>query len=168
MLAAVEVAGELELLIETTAEAVGCPECGAVATAKDRRPVWVRDLPIAGRPVVICWHKRIWSCPHGLCEVRTWTEQHEAITARRCLTKRARAWAFEQVGAHDAAVDHVARELGVDWHTIMRIVAEFGTPIVDDPARLDGVQAVGVDETSFLRATGRHATLFAKIGRAHV
>jgi hypothetical protein len=35
-------------LVETTAELVGCPECGAVARAKDRRPTWVRDLPIGG------------------------------------------------------------------------------------------------------------------------
>jgi len=61
-----EVDGELELLIETTADLVGCPGCGAVARAKDRRPTWVRDLPLAGRPVVICWVKRIWSCPHPL------------------------------------------------------------------------------------------------------
>ena len=33
-----EVGGELELLVETTADLVGCPGCGAVARAKDRRP----------------------------------------------------------------------------------------------------------------------------------
>jgi hypothetical protein len=26
-----------------------------VAEPKDRRPVWVRDLPLGGRPVVLCW-----------------------------------------------------------------------------------------------------------------
>ncbi|MBJ8342931.1 transposase family protein [Antrihabitans sp. YC3-6] len=56
LLAAVEIGGEVEILAETTADVTGCPECGAVARAKDRRPVWVRDLPIAGRPVVLCWH----------------------------------------------------------------------------------------------------------------
>ncbi len=56
VLAAAEVGGELELLVETTADLVGCRECGAVARAKDRRPTWVRDLPIGGRPVVICWN----------------------------------------------------------------------------------------------------------------
>jgi transposase len=50
-----EVDGELELLIEATAGLVGCPGCGAVARPKDRRPRWVRDLPIGGRPVVLCW-----------------------------------------------------------------------------------------------------------------
>jgi transposase len=49
-----EVGGELELLVETTADLVGCPGCGAVARAKDRRPTWVRDLPLGGRAVVLC------------------------------------------------------------------------------------------------------------------
>jgi transposase len=61
VVAAADAGGELEIMIETTAELVGCPECGAVATAKDRRPAWVADLPIAGRPVVLCWVKRICS-----------------------------------------------------------------------------------------------------------
>ena len=48
VLGVAEAGGELELLVETTGDLVGCPECGAVARAKDRRPTWVRDLPIGG------------------------------------------------------------------------------------------------------------------------
>ncbi len=73
----------------------------------------MQDLPIGGRPVVICWHKRVWCCPHALCPVKTWTEVHPAIAPRACLTERARARACEQVGRCDAAVSRVARELGV-------------------------------------------------------
>ena len=165
-----EVGGELELLVETTADLVGCPGCGAVARAKDRRPVWVRDLPIGGRPVVLCWWKRVWCCPHPLCEVKTWTERHEAIASRACLTERARQWAFEQVGERDAAVSRIAAQLGVAWWTVMDQVIDRGTLLIEDPARLDPplgdpgqgpVRAVGVDETAFLRATGTHPTLFA-------
>jgi transposase len=35
----------------------------------------------------------------------------------------------------------------------MRAVRDHGQRLVDDPARLDGVTALGLDETSFLRAT---------------
>jgi Transposase len=35
----------------------------------------------------------------------------------------------------------------------MRAVADHGTPLVEDPGRLEGVAALGVDETSFLKAT---------------
>ena len=96
-----------------------------------------------------------------MCPNKTWTEQHDAIAPRAVLTDRARQWAFEQVGHHDRAVCAVADQLGVAWHTIMTQVSERGKPLVDDPTRLDGVSAVGVDETAFLRATGTHPTLYA-------
>ena len=161
ILAAADAADELELLVQTTVDLVGCPRCGAVARAKDRRPTWVADLPIGGRPVLLCWWKRVWCCPHPACEIRTWTEQHEAIAPRAVLTERARQWAVEQVGGHDAAVAHVAAGLGVAWWTVMSQVIDRGTPLVEDSTRLapvdgqvDGrVTAVGVDETAFLRAT---------------
>jgi transposase len=35
----------------------------------------------------------------------------------------------------------------------MRAVADHGTQLVDDPTRLDGVATLGLDETSFLKAT---------------
>lgn len=60
VLAAADAAGEVELLVQTTADLVGCSRCGAVGRAKDRRPTWVRDLPLGGRPVVMCWVKRVW------------------------------------------------------------------------------------------------------------
>jgi len=165
VLAAAEAGGELELLVQTTADLVGCPRCGAVARAKDRRPTWVRDLPIGGRPVVLCWWKRVWSCPYSACEQRTWTEQHPAIAPRAGLTERARVWAFEQVGAGDAAVSRTAATLGVAWWTVMRQVIDRGTPLVEHPDRVappeHPVVAVGVDETAYLRATASHATTFA-------
>jgi transposase len=161
VLAAADAGGEVELLVQTTADLVGCPECGAVARAKDRRPTWVRDLPIGGRPVVICWVKRIWSCPQPLCERRTWTEQHPAIAPRASLTERARGWAFEQVGSADAAVSRTAAGLGVAWWTVMRQVLELGTALIDDPDRLAQVSAVGVDETAYLRANATRSTVFA-------
>ncbi len=53
VLAAGEVAGEVELLVETTATVIGCRRCGVVAKPHGRRPVLIRDLPAAGRPVVL-------------------------------------------------------------------------------------------------------------------
>jgi transposase len=115
--------------------------------------VRVRDLPIGGRPVVLAWRKRIWRCVEPACAVRTWTEQTVVIRPRAVLTERARAEACRRVGKDAHAVAAVARDLGVGWATIMRSVADHGSPLVDDPARLDGVAALGLDETSFLTAT---------------
>jgi transposase len=87
------------------------------------------------------------------------------IAPRACLTERARQWAFEQVGDHDAAVSRVAAGLGVAWWAVMNQVIARGIPLVEDPARLHPPVApttvAGVDETAFVRATGTHPTLFA-------
>jgi transposase len=144
---------EWRLAVQTTATTVGCVACGSHARLHARRTVQVRDLPIGGRPVVLAWRKRIWRCGEPACAVKTWTEQRTAIRPRAVLTERARAEACRRVGKDAHAVAAVARDLGVGWATIMRAVAEHGTPLVEDPARLDGVAALGLDETSFLKAT---------------
>ena len=56
--------------------------CGVWAEAHGRRMVRVRDLPIGGRPVVLCWCKRIWRCREPACSVRTWTERTAAVCPR--------------------------------------------------------------------------------------
>jgi transposase len=144
---------EWRLVVQTTATTVGCAACGSQAPLHARRTVRVRDLPIGGRPVVLAWRKRIWRCREPACAVRTWTEQTVAIRPRAVLTERARAEACRRVGKDAHAVAAVARDLGVGWATVMRAVADHGRPLVDDPARLNGVAALGLDETSFLKAT---------------
>jgi transposase len=151
---------EWRLTIQTTATTVGCAACGSQARPHARRMVRVRDLPIGGRPVVLAWRKRIWRCWEPACGVQTWTEQQAAIRPRAVLTERARAEACRRVGKDAHAVAAVARDLGVGWATIMRAVRDHGTPLVDDPRRLDGVAALGLDETSFLKATRRAPTRY--------
>jgi transposase len=85
--------------------------------------------------------------------VRTWTERVAAIRPRAVLTERARAEACRRVGKDAHAVAAVARDLGVGWQTVMRAVRDHGGPLVDDPQRLAGVAALGLGETSFLKAT---------------
>jgi transposase len=151
--AAEVVGGEWQLEVQTTATVVGCVGCGVRAEAHGRRTVRVRDLPIGGRPVVLWWRKRIWRCREPACGARTWTERMAVIRPRAVLTQRARAEACRRVGKDAHAVAAVARDLGVGWATIMRAVHEHGTPLVEDPTRLDGVVRLGLDETTFLKAT---------------
>jgi transposase len=153
VLAAEITGGEWQLTVQTTTTVVGCAGCGVRAEAHGRRTVRVRDLPAGGRPVVLWWCKRIWRCREPACGVRTWTERVAAIGPRMVLTERARAEACRRVGKDAHAVAAVARDLGVGWATVMRAVHEHGTPLVDDAARLEGVATLGLDETSFLRAT---------------
>jgi transposase len=160
VLAVSEHDGEVEQAIETTADLVGCPECGAVAQLHDRRPCWVRDLPAAGRPVTLVWVKRVWRCAHPLCPKRTWTETSPWIAPRASLTGRARVEICRRVGEDGASVAAVAREFGIGWRTAMDAVREHGTPRVEDPDRLAGVEALGLDETAFQAASATQPTSF--------
>jgi transposase len=160
VLAVSEHAGELEQAVETDASEGWCPGCGTRARLHDRRPSWVRDLPAGGRPVTLVWVKRVWRCHESACPAVTWSETSLGIRARASLTERARAETCRRVGEDGHSVAQVAAGFGVAWATVMAAVVEYGTPLVDDPDRLNGVAALGVDETAFLAANGRHHTVF--------
>ena len=160
VLEAGQVDGEVELVVETTADRAWCAVCGVRAVSKGRSRVLVRDADAFGRPARLRWVKRRWQCCEAACPARTWTEEHAAVGPRRVLSERARARACRRVGRDGHSVAQVAREYGVGWGTVMRAVVEHGRPLVDDPARTDGVRALGVDETSFLAANRRRRTRF--------
>lgn len=86
--------------------------------------------------------------------------EHAAIRRRRALTERARVWACRLVGRDARSVAAVARDLGACWHTTVSAVVDDGVPLVDDPARIAGVTALGVDETIFADAGPRRRTRF--------
>jgi hypothetical protein len=67
---------------------VGCEGCGSRAVGHGRRPLKVRDLPMADRPVVLEWAKRLWRCPDPDCAVGTWSEDVDDIAPRAALTDR--------------------------------------------------------------------------------
>ena len=160
LVAAAVVGGELHQLIETTAAVVGCSTCGAAARPHDRREVRVRDLPSGGRPVVLVWSKRVWRCWDRDCPRGTWTETNPAIRSRASLSERARREACRRVGRDGHSVAQVARDLGVGWSTVMTAVRDYGQPLVDDPDRIGTVDALGMDETSFLAGNQLHHTLY--------
>jgi len=50
VLASIEEAGELFISVETSADVVGCANCGVRAVGHGRSVVQVRDQPVGGRP----------------------------------------------------------------------------------------------------------------------
>jgi transposase len=148
----------LRIHVETTVEVTDCAGCGTRAWVKDRPTVELVDLPAFGRPAVLVWRKRRWRCPEAACPAGSWTERDPRIApARGAMTDRAGRWVTGQVGREGRTVAEVARQLGCDWHTVMDAVVAYGTPLVDDPARVGPVTALGLDETLFAR-TGRWRT----------
>ncbi|MEA2001148.1 MAG: ISL3 family transposase [Actinomycetota bacterium] len=154
------VAGELWLYVETTADVVDCSECGTRAVGHGRARTAVRDLPISGRPTVLMWSKRRWRCPDPDCEVNTWSETTEAIAPRAVLSERARKRLSDMVNIDGDTIAGAAGEFGVGWHTGNQAVAEYTDPHIEDPDRLEGVTAIGVDEKRFLNATPKRHTVY--------
>jgi transposase len=151
--------GRLHVAVETTDDHAGCPDCGVRAEVKDRDRVELVDLPAFGSAVRMVWVKRRWCCVEPLCGRGSWTERNDSIAAARCaLTRRAGLWATEQVGRLARPVSQVAAELGVAWHTVMDAVELYGTPLIEDPDRVEGVSAIGVDETKWLAAQATEPT----------
>lgn len=160
VLGVVDIDGEpLVVHIEQRGDRPSCSECGCSATVKDRDDVTLVDLPCFGRATRLLWRKHRWECPNPLCRVGSWTGQDPRIAApRAAMTDRAGRWATRQVGQQGRSVHGVATDLDCDWHTVNDAVLAYGTALVDDdPDRIGDPDAVGLDETLFVRA-GRYRT----------
>jgi len=164
VLAVSETPAEVVIDVETTADFMGCSSCGIRAEAHERvRAHGGRDqgpglLRTAGSPGV---EQAPMALHRGDCEAKTWTERSEQVSSRALLTARAGAEACHQVGENARPVSELAEELGVCWWTVMAAVIEHGTPLVEDTGRVGVVDQLGIDETSWLKATPTHPTLYA-------
>ena len=150
---------ELFVLVETKAREVGCPSCGVVARGHGRSLLQVRDLPIGGRPVRLLWRKRRFLCAEELCLKRSFSEHNELV--EDCLTRRAAKEICRRVGEEGHSVASLAREFGIGWWRAMAAVRRHGEPLVEDPARLEDVTELGVDEHKMLSASRRRNTFYA-------
>ncbi len=138
--------GRLVVTVESDEVLTGCRSCGVVAVGHGRRVHRVHDAPAFGTSVLIRWRKRIWRCPDPGCPVATFSETHELIAPRAKLTARAITWATDALAHDDTTVAALARHLGVDWHTCWDAIETEAIRRLADPARMDGVVTLGVDE----------------------
>ncbi len=137
----------IEVAIETTSPVACCPGCGhADATPKERKPLWVRDLPLRpGKQTWLIWHKRRFTCPR--CR-RTFTETCDDIPPRATHTRRFDAYLSAR--AIEIPYAQVADEEGVTFYRIdkasrARAQRALAAREVEPPGRLC------IDEQSHLR-----------------
>ena len=142
-----EQSGErLALTVETHPDPVGCPGCGVLATGHGRRVRRLHDIPVFGAPVELVWRSRRHLCLEPRCVVEGFSEDSVLTVPRGKLTTRAAWWAISCIQRDTASVAAVARRLGVDWHTVWEAIKPLLAELADDPARLEGVSVLGVDE----------------------
>ena len=148
-------------------EPVRCPSCAVEAAVKERPLVHYVDLPVYGTPMSLAWKKHRMRCVNERCPKKTWMLADHRIAAKKCLlTTRAAKWATRQVG-DGRTVKEVAAELACDWHTVNEAVTTYGEALLEaDRKRLNQTTAIGLDETSFVRARGNrtdYATTVADV-----
>ena len=111
------------------------------------------------RSMRLTWKKHRLRCVHEDCLATTWVLRDHRIAAKNCLlTTRAAKWATQQVGTGRTVLE-VAKELNCDWHTVNDAVTTYGEALLEaDKKRLNRTSAVGLDETSFVKLGGHHAS----------
>ena len=153
--------GPFRVHVELERSPKGCPDCGVVASVKDRDLVELVDLALFGRPTRLVWHKRRLHCLEAACPKGSWTEQDPRIaTMNLQMTDRCGRWMTEQVGRGGRPVSDVAGDLGCDWHTVNDAVLRYGEALLADSTRFGDVNYLGLDETAFLRQAPYYQTQF--------
>jgi transposase len=113
-----------------------------------RRDSVVRRLahePLGWRPTTLVITIRRYRCTD--CRHVWRQDTSRAAQPRAKLSRRGLRWALEAIVRQHLTVARVAEGLGVAWNTANdAVLAEGKRVLIDDPARLDGVTAIGVDE----------------------
>jgi transposase len=145
------VAGETTVLwCELLVDGPGrCPGCGLVGTYRDHVERRVSDVPVVGHPLELRVRLPRYRCVHDGCAREVFAHDSSrlarpgASTTRRCA-----AFILRRLMLDKATVAAVARELGRSWDTVNDIAVAATSELLLSvgPARLEGVEVIGVDE----------------------
>ena len=122
-----------------------CRRCGCEGAVRDTVVRRLAHEPLGWRPTtleVTIRRYRCTGCGHVWRQDMT-----RAAEPRAKLSRRGLRWALEGIVCQHLTVARVAEGLGVAWNTANdAVLAEGKRVLIDDPARFEGVTAVGVDE----------------------
>ncbi len=122
-----------------------CHECGCRGVPRDTVVRELAHVPLGWRPTILAVRVRRYRCT-GCGHV--WRQDTSAAAAPRAkLSRHAVLWALKSVVTDRLSITRVAAGLGASWHTVNDAVLAAGRQLlIEDPARLDGVRVIGVDE----------------------
>jgi len=122
-----------------------CRRCGSEGTSRDSVTRRLAHEPLGWRPTTLEVTIRRYRCS-GCGHV--WRQDTtRAAEPRAKLSRRGLRWALEGIVRQHLTVARVAEGLGVAWNTANdAVLAEGKRVLIEDPARLEGVTAIGVDE----------------------
>ena len=122
-----------------------CRRCGCEGVPRDTVTRELAHEPLGWRPTTLLITVRRYRCTS--CRHVWRQDTTRAAEPRAKLSRRGLRWALEAIVRQHLTVARVAEGLGVAWNTANdAVLAEGKRVLIDDPARLDGVTAIGVDE----------------------
>ncbi len=122
-----------------------CRRCGCEGAPRDSVTRRLAHEPLGWRPTTLLVTIRRYRC--GGCGHVWRQDTTRAAQPRARLSRRGLRWALEGIVRQHLTVARVAEGLGVAWNTANdAVLAEGKRVLINDPARLDGVTAIGVDE----------------------
>nr|WP_255316839.1 ISL3 family transposase [Nesterenkonia sp. Act20] len=137
----------MQVFVESAPGLTGCPDCAVLAVSAGRHEVELIDAPVYGVPATLIWRKRRWRCPDPDCDRGVFTEQDPAVAAPRALmTRRCISWSIAQIRRENVSVAGIARQLGIDWHTVWHAIRPALESAALDQRRYTGVATLEVDE----------------------
>jgi transposase len=133
-----------------------CHGCGGQGVPRDSVTRRLAHVPLGWRPTILRVRVRRYRCT-GCGHV--WRQDtSSAAMPRAKLSRHAVLWALKCLVIDRMSIARIAAGLGTAWHTVNEAVLAAGRQLlIDDPARFDGVQVIGVDEHAW-RHTGRGDT----------
>ena len=137
--------GGRRVVVESVADEGGCPACGVISRLiKDRPTSRVKDLPHGPVPLVVWVRKRRFACVQVLCERRSFTETSAQLPARARVTTRLKVKVCAAVTTTNRAVSEVAKDYGIAWWTVHRILVKAAADVLGQAAP---TSMIGIDET---------------------
>ena len=137
-----------------------CRRCGCEGTPRDTVTRRLAHEPLGWRPTTLEVTVRRYRCT-GCGHV--WRQDTtQAAEPRAKLSRRGLRWALTALVVQHLTVARVAEGLGVAWNTANDAVLAGGRRVlIADPARLDRVAVIGVDEHVWrhTRCGGKYVTV---------
>ena len=130
-----------------------CRRCGCQGVARDTVVRRLAHAPFGWRPTILLVTVRRYRCTE--CG-HVWRQDTTAAAEPRAkISRGGLAWALVGIVVQHLSMARVAEGLGVAWHTANdAVLAEGHRLLIDDPARLDGVEVLGVDEHCWRHTRG--------------
>lgn len=122
-----------------------CRRYGAEGVSRGTVTRRLAHEPFGWRPTTLLVRVRRYRC--AICR-RVWRQDTTAAAESRAkLARAAVRWPLTSLVVQHLTVARVAEALAVAWHTANdAVIAEGHWVLIEDPARFEGVTAIGVDE----------------------